>query len=232
MDMTDGEMILTALGSQTVVLGVLGFVGRALGKHWLDKDLKEFELKLKASADEKITALAHDLEKAKLEHQVRFSKLHERRAEVISQVYELLTDFYGSSQVFTSVVSYGGDPPREEKYKKALEDGAKLYLYFDRNRIWLPASVCEQIEKFVRDMRIAVDRLGVYLPYLGKDGEVTPPHIFKQHLDAWQGASESFRDEIPKARGLLEAELRQILGDAPSVPGHLNQDPSSGEPGA
>ena len=117
--MTDGEMVLTALGGQAVLLAVLGFLGRAVATHWLDKDLRTFEAKLKAAANESVANMTHELEKAKLEHQVRFSKLHERRADIIAEVYRLLAYFYASSASYASSIGFEGDLPRPEQLKMA-----------------------------------------------------------------------------------------------------------------
>jgi len=61
---------------------------------WIEKDTEAFKARLKADADTEIERLKNSLQMAATEHQVRFSKMHEKRAKVIEDVYTKLTDAY------------------------------------------------------------------------------------------------------------------------------------------
>jgi hypothetical protein len=96
-------------------------------------------------------------------------------------------------------------------------------MYFDLNKIWLPADACKQIELFVQDIRINVETLGVYEPLI--ENQSLPQHVREDHARLLTQASVRFSQEIPKAKELLEAELRRLLGDSPLAPGHPSQAP-------
>lgn len=218
--MSEASVIVAALSSQAAVLaivlgvlGVLGFLGRSIAKQWLDRNLRRFEDNLKAAANERMAAMTHGLEIAKLEHQIRFSNLHERRAGVIAEVYQLLVKVHAASAIFTSPVSWNGQPSKETQLRQARSDVHAFYVFFDQNKIWLPASVCDQIEKLVKDIHSAVETLGVYEPMIER--ESAPLHVRKDHAEQLKRASVQFSDEIPMAKELLEVELRRLLGDAP-----------------
>ena len=53
---------------------------------WLDKDVEQF----KKTLQQDIEQFKHTLERASVEHHVRFSKLHDARAEVLKETYRLL----------------------------------------------------------------------------------------------------------------------------------------------
>ncbi len=90
-----------------------------------------------------------------------------------------------------------------------MNKAADFYRFFDKNRIWLPEALCQQLEQFVRNMRSKVIKFGVYVTYDTGHG---PEHFTKEKMDVWIKAAEYFDKEIPGARSALEAELRGILG--------------------
>jgi hypothetical protein len=99
--------ILIAFGGNALLLAILGFLARSLLQTWLTKDIRAFEANLKSTAeselerlkfqlkakgDASIEELRSHLQQAALEHQVRFSRLHERRARLIEKVYLSLAE--------------------------------------------------------------------------------------------------------------------------------------------
>lgn len=90
---------------QIIILLVLGgtpvlkwFV-KSLIEKMLAKDLERFRASLNSEANSTIERLKHELQLVSLEHQVRFSKLHEKRAEVIAELYGLLVEQIGAPLV-------------------------------------------------------------------------------------------------------------------------------------
>jgi len=178
----------------------------------LAKDLEKFKASLAAASTEASERLKHELQMASLEHQVRFSKLHERRAEVIASLYGLLVEVQWAGQSLVAMAEFGGEPPKAEKYVTAMNKSAEFFREFDKNRIFLPESVCQQIEEFVRGMRTRVISFGVY----SQTDAYAPEHVVKEKLDVWVKSSEYFDKEVPAARRALEAELRNMLAGMPS----------------
>lgn len=209
------QLILVAFGGNALLLLVLGWLARSLGSQFLAKDLEKFKSELAAASSATTEHLKHELQRAALEHQVRFSKLHERRAEVIAQLYGLLVEAHWASQSFISPAEFSGEPSKQEKYAEAMNKAAEFYRFFDKNRIWLPEGLCKQLEQFLRNMRSKVIEFGVHVTHDTGHG---PPHFTKEKMDVWIKAHEYFEKEVPGARAALEAELRGILGaSTPSV---------------
>lgn len=71
------QSILLAIGGNTVLLAVLAFVAKSLFEKVLTRDTKKFESDLKAKSDAEIERLKNQLQIRSIEHQVRFSRLHE-----------------------------------------------------------------------------------------------------------------------------------------------------------
>ena len=196
------------------MLLALGWLARSFGSQLLAKDLEKFKASLSSASSEASERLKHQLQLVAHEHQVRFSKLHERRAEVISSLYELLVEAQWAGQSFVSVFEMNGEPPKSEKYVTAMNAFAEFFRAFDKKRIFLPEELCQQLDNFLLGMRKRVIHFGAYVP----TDKYAPDHVVKQKVEAWSAASDYFNTELPAARKALEKELRIMLaGSPPSV---------------
>jgi hypothetical protein len=201
------QSIVVALGGNAALLLVLGWLARSFGSQLLSKDLEKFKAGLVLASAEASERLKHELQIVSLEHSVRFSKLHEKRADVVGALYAQLVEVQWTGQSLVALAEFGGEPTKQEKYTTAMNKSAEFFQNFDKNRIYLPESVCSQIDEFLKGMRTRVMQFGVY----AQVNEHAPDHVFKQKLDVWVKASEYFDQEVPVARQALEKELRSML---------------------
>jgi hypothetical protein len=201
------QSILLAIGGNAALLTALAWLARSFGSQLLAKDLECFKTSLSRASSEASERLKHELQIVAHEHQVRFSRLHERRAEVITNLYALLVEAQWAGQSFVSVVEWAGEPPKNEKYTAAMNKFAEFFREFDKNRIFLPEGICQQFDEFLQGMRKRVIHFGVYV----KTNDYAPDHVIKEKYEAWTKASEYFDTELPAARKALESELRAML---------------------
>lgn len=207
--MNPWETLLLIIGGNAALLLVGGWFTRSLISQLLAKDLERFKGELVAASSTSTEKLKHELQLAAQERNVLFTKLHERRAEVIAQLYGFLVEAHWAAQDFASPMEWAGEPTKQEKYTAAINKSAEFFRYFDKNRIYLPSALCTSLESFLRNMRSKVIGFGVYVR-LDESG-MTDESIRKK-MDAWIEASRYFDEEVPKAREALEAELRNIIG--------------------
>jgi hypothetical protein len=205
------QSILLAVGGNAALLLALAWLARSFGSQLLAKDLEKFKVSLSAASSEASERLKHELQMVAHEHQVRFSKLHERRAEVIANLYSLLVEAQWAGQSFVAVIELGNQPPKQEKYVTAMNKFAEFFREFDKNRIFLPEEVCRQLDEFLLGMRKRVIHFGAYV----QTNEHAPPHVVKEKFEAWSSASDYFNTELPAARKMLETELRIMLAGVP-----------------
>ena len=85
------KALIVAFGGNVTLLFLLGYFGRSVVSQVLAKDIEKFKA---------------DLQLAAVEHQVRFTKLHERRTEILVELYELLVQAIWTTSTFTSL--FGG----------------------------------------------------------------------------------------------------------------------------
>lgn len=205
----DPWQIFIDIGKHSVTIIVLGWLARSLCSQLLSKELERFKADLSSASITAIERLKHDHQVTALEHQVRFSKLHERRAEVVAEVYSLIVEVKWASQSFASPMEWSGEPKKDKKYYIALKKLAEFCSYFDKNRIYLPQLLCEQFDIFILNIRREVNGFGVYAE---KEDFFLNPGFTENKSIAWIKASTYFDQEAPKILSALEIELRGILG--------------------
>jgi len=180
-------------------------------KNEYDEKLETHKAQLKAQSDVESERLRAQLSIAATEHQVKFSRLHDKRAEVITDLYSLLVQAHWDAGSFVSPVEFGGEPNKKEKYVTAMNAIADFFRFFEKNKIYLPAALCDLLERFVQVMRQKIIGFGVYVHY---DEETMPSESHHKKHEAWIAAWDYFDKEVPVARAALEQELRNILGAA------------------
>ena len=217
--MSDLHQILIAFGGPSVLLVVLAFLARSLLQTWLAKDIKRFESDLRNTADNELERLKQELkskgdasieqlksvlQQAAIEHQVRFSNLHEKRAEIIAYIYKRLVETFSDSQRF---VFQMGHQEKQAEYLATQKRILDFYDFVEIHRIYLPEHICESLSRFIGALRKPVVEVYVY-------GDIDYPNeqTLKERKEAFMKAYESFQNDIPKARKLLQDEFRAILG--------------------
>jgi hypothetical protein len=198
----------TTLVSGTVVVGAAAWVAKTVVSDRLVRWAEEFKAQLKVDADAATERLRNSLQMIALEHQVRFSKLHEKRAEVIEQVYQQLVEAEKGYGRFVLVDGYATDPQKQrEAYQKAQSSMYETSLFIEKHRIYLPAGVCESLKAFLDIMWENVHSVGVY----GSISRPTAQTLQESHA-AFTKGHEALTKEIPSARAALESEFRRMLG--------------------
>ena len=186
------QSLLVAVGGNAALLLVLAFLGRSLMSTILTKDLEKFKA---------------DLQVAAVERQVRFSKLHEKRAEVLAELYKLLVAATWQTTNFASPMEWVGEPDKKTLYVTAINAIAEYFRFFDQHRIWLPADLCAPLEDFAKRLRTPTMGFGVYLKF-----EHPNESTEKEKFDAWNKAWDAVQTDIPKLRSAIEAQFRSLLG--------------------
>jgi len=186
------QSLLVAFGGNAALLVVLGFLGRSLLSSVLAKDVEKFKAALQVAA---------------VEHQARFTTLHNKRAEVLAELYKLLVAANWAATSFAHPFQFVGDPDKQTLYGAAIDAIATYYRFFDQHRIWLPSHLCEPLEAFAVNLRTPTIRAGVYVPI-----EYPTPETRKESLEAFGKAWEAVQTDIPKLRASIEAEFRALLG--------------------
>lgn len=199
------QFVLLALGGNVMLLAVLGWLAKSLLTHLLDKDVKRYELTLKAQTDLALERFKSEQQLRAAEHQVRFSRLHETRAELIAAFYKAVVEFeryfrvhaHPENQLFTS--DEGG------KHSKAIGVlYGNLEILYSDNRIFFNVDTCHLVDGLlealgsIRDLNIAVP--------LRDSLDGSPVETIR--IPSWNG----IRAKITPVKDDLETNFRQLLG--------------------
>ena len=213
--------VFTTIGGGTVLLGTAAYLIKTALAQRLLLDAEGFKAQLKTSADVEIERLKVSLQMSALEHQVRFSKLHEKRAEVIAELYRRLVELsmlahqyaqVDNRSVF-SLVPAGEDyeesdlqtpegmRDNRDVFEKAKQKSRDLNQFMAFHKIYLPADIDGLFAEFWKASRRNFS-IAAHEDRRGKNPYET----------------DAYQDAIHKAEVALETEFRKLLGDKETTP--------------
>jgi hypothetical protein len=206
--------VVAALGGQAIFLVAAGWLIRRLVSHGMDRDLAKFRAELKAEADRDIERLRNelrfDIEKhkntlrmAEVEHRVKFSRLHEKRAEVIAKIYDLMVEADWVAQSFIK-----GDVKSQTRANAATEKVIELARFFESHRLYLPNSDCVILDGFINKLFHAINAIKIYWT----DTEHPNAQMTRDRNEKMLEVLKALDNEIPGIKSLLETEFRKLLG--------------------
>ena len=203
------QAMIVAFGGNAALLLVLAFLGRSFVGQLLTKDIEGFKASLHRESVIAVEELKADLQQTAVEHEVRFSRLHEKRGEVLAEVYKLLVVATWEAESFASPIEFAGEIGKKEKYVRSMNAIAEYYRYFDQHRVYLSCELCDALEAFAKDLRQPLIRFGVYVRI---DNPI--PKTIDDMNTAWDNAWNSVKNDVPKLRASIEDEFRKLLGVA------------------
>jgi hypothetical protein len=192
-----------ALGGNAVFIAVVAFLGRNVVTHWLDKDIERFKSDIRATADTELAKLRSALQIVANEHSILLTRLQDKRAEVIDQLYGLLATSISTTRTYVAIFEFPGDPSREEKGKRAAEAIVAFTNYFDQKRIWLPVECCSKVEALETGLRNIFNEFT-----LDRSFEKRGQPKAQEWIKIWENVT---KDLVPPARATLETEMRRLL---------------------
>jgi hypothetical protein len=224
------EQLVTVLSSMTVgalvTAGLAWFLKDVIGeriknaiKHEYDQKLEILRAELKARVDlelenykaelaiQNTTAterLKSDLQIAANEHQIRFTRLHEKVAGVVAETYLRLKKFAGAVHNLVEEFEPAGTPTKPELLALSQEALQELSDYFGQHCLYLPKELANRVTEFVRKFsKCARD---FKMRVIEHDGRARPD------LSAWTKISDELRAEGYPLFSALEDEFRKMLG--------------------
>lgn len=156
--------------------------------------------------DSKTERLRADLESAAFERQIRYSKLHEKRAEVVEEVYSRLARTHRDFESMASPLEFAGAPSKEQKMKLAAESANSFQMYFEEHRIFLEAHLCADLHGFSRKLSEA------FAAFRRSQDSQADAFYRAQGVDKWDEAWKVVTDEISRLRDAIEDSFRGLLG--------------------
>jgi hypothetical protein len=199
--MTTWQSLLLAFGGQVALLAALAFLLKAIISHRLSQEAEAFKTTLQAQANVEIERLKSSLQITVAEHQVRFSKLHERRAVVIAKLYRLLLLAADAAKVLAV------HPNDREVAKEAQKQQLDLYRFFQLNKIYLPSALCAPLSEYESRLRHEILTVDLYWREENPNAQMA-----QEQAQVMREAWRALETELPLALAGLEKEFRELLG--------------------
>ena len=199
--------LLAFISGSTIIIAAVAWLTKSIITHFLSKDVENFKIKIKAETDRNIEELKSALKMTALEHEVRFRRLHEKRAEVIAEIYKKMIDAHFATSSFVARGEYENEPNKKEKFKILEEKISEFLEYYGKFKIYLNTDLCEGIEKFAQELRGPALTLNMFInnPDEGTLGKIKQ----ESWTEAWIKVNDTI---VPQARRELEQEFRKLLG--------------------
>lgn len=173
-------------------------------KHEYEQKLETHKTQLKAQSDVELEKLRSQLNITATEHEVRFSRLHEKRAEVISETYSLLKELYMRLGDYVKIFEPAGDTPKEQRRDAARTAFQNFRGYYVNRVIFFPKATANKLEQIELELVKTFNEF-FFTVDMGKGLEST--------TNKWMEIFERVQGEIKAALTELEDEFRRLLGD-------------------
>jgi hypothetical protein len=206
--------LLQNIGLFAIASGLLTWLIKSVISQSLSRDLEAFKAGLRRDAHSEIARLENTLRMAALEHQVRFSKLHDRQARVIARLYRLLVESGWSAAEYTLQ-----GPRDESKATSSKEKVSSLLTFIQMNRLYFPTPLCASLDAFAEKLRSLVIGIDVYLT---KCPESPTREMRNQQNEVMLAALKALEQDLPAMLKGLESEFRLLLGVGVSERGAEN----------
>jgi len=199
--------LVVVTGGGTVLVGASAWLIKTVITQKLTTDAEAFKARIQADANIEIERLKSSLQIIATEHQVRFSKLHEKRAGIIADLYKKLVDLHRSGELFVITRENNPDPAKEKEFGELRQKMSEFQQFYEQHQIYLPLHVCDSFESLLSEITGKILAAGIF-------GRIEHPseHTSRSSEDAFTKAYAAFDEKIPAARMALEGEFRKMLG--------------------
>src|SRR5687767_12038505 len=134
--------LLKTLGTTAIVVGASAWFTKAVITHFLSRKIEVYKIELKSESDKRIEEVKSQLQIMAQEHQIVFSRLHEKRAEIVAESYTLIHEVYTKAVRLGADVFHEGLGTPKPRTKEIFDDCLKFYDFFQSRRIYFSEEVC------------------------------------------------------------------------------------------
>jgi len=186
------EILVTVL-INAVVTGGLFFGLQKVIERRLQRSLEKFKM---------------DLQLAAFEHQIRFTKLYERRAEVIAELHKRFLRIQSGLYTMLYQLEEGRPISSSEADGTVYETTKTLGDYFKENLIYIPEGLCNKIETLNKQHLLAL--INFWQAQLSEEMEESDSKIDRNQ---YIHDMKEIVSKVSAIRNDIECEFRKMIGD-------------------
>jgi hypothetical protein len=152
-----------------------------------------------------------ELQLAAFEHQTRFTKLHERRAEVVAELYQRMDRIRQLWQSSVRSGRFSGELTPEEQQSHASRLSLELVDFYFQNRLFLEEDFCQAMEDLFRTNWDVLSNLGA-ASTLEPPGPYADPAAVASRTMLLKEARDVIVNKLPPLITRVESKMRSMLG--------------------
>jgi len=201
------------IGVLGIISGAIVWLSKQLSQFFIEKKFKAYELELKYKSDNYTHQLDKSLENHRTELNIIFSKaskLHEKRFEIIAELYKKLVLMNNEMRLLTELWKLGttdeieNDKDERLRIEKAGKSYNSFQIYYTENKIFFTVKICQLIDE------IQSKYFDSYWDYTTKERFGITNFDF--NYENAKKASVNVNNQIPPILFHLEEEFRQLIG--------------------
>lgn len=196
------EKIFEIALAPTLIVAAIAYLAKTILSQVLLRDIEHFRLSMQVELDRSKSQFDAEIRKKSFEFEKQFSLYHERRAQIIADVYELLDETTQRSLTAMSPLQLAGEMPQAEKFKLAADSYNTLAKLYYSKKIFFDEQVATKMDSLLITLKNAL------FDFQFSQKEGTPP---KEKLDMWRGAYKKVKEDIQPLKEVMEREFRKVL---------------------
>jgi hypothetical protein len=175
-------------------------------KHEYDSQIEILKARLKSEGDVEIEKLKSQLSIAAAQRQVQFSHLHEKRAEVIAEIYASLREAVIAVSEYTKAFEPAGGSSLDERRKTAAEAANKFAMIYMTNQIYVTEEAANKLDEINRELKQAFIQFAYGVDLMRDISGV-------DYTEKWIAIGQKVERLSSVVMRELETEFRILLGD-------------------
>ena len=202
---TAAAVLLSVGGGGAIVFALSSWLGKVWANRILEREKATLARELEAAKrlyNDEIEKVRAELQKGTFEHQTRFTWYHQKKAELIANVYRLMNDAIERVKDMVSPLQFGGDDARQKRIDETIKIYNELAAEYYGKKIFLEKEICEKVESVLSIMKTAISDWG-----MSQD----PGFKGKEGILLWGKAYKSMINEVPPLLSDLEHTFRGML---------------------
>lgn len=201
------DIIANTLAILVAASSLIVYLAKKIFAHLLTRDVERFRADLKISHDTALEHLRADLRIQAFERETTFSRLHDKRVQVIEELYRRIGTVSLAMNRLMSDIQVSGGPSLVERTDIAAKAADDFLEYYLLHQIYFEQTLCDTLQAFNEKMHSAWISFN-----MSKTQEISGANGHELRQTAWNTISE----DLPTIRLEIEKAFRNIL--APKLP--------------
>jgi len=168
-----------------------------------DIKLESHKIELSSKSNIEIERLRSELSRAASENNIVFAHLHERRADIIADIYSTLRNVHHQLSNYVKGIEFSGEPSKEDRGKLLADAHKEFFEIYTKKLIFVPSAIAAKLD----EINAMMVRTGNEFTYV-----VLSDHN-PERMKKWVEVEERCSGPIKNALTDLEVEFRRLLGD-------------------